>query len=201
VVPSTPHSLYTITIHTNPPVLPTIPTRHTSKTHETQAHTKHTSHKSPIIPQPYTTRHTLIAFHTSSYSQSCRNITTPTRHRHTNPTQTHTHKHTPHSPKDDLAPTHTHTTPNHPRSHCLAGILQDPCSHCLHSTPLSHRLGGQQLGLTPKLLRLNTRPLLVNVCVTALYYCERKPPAYQGCTCVYTGVIPCSCAHVCVCVE
>jgi hypothetical protein len=106
--PLTPHSLYTITIHTNQPVLPTIPTQHTPETHtKTQPHTKHTSHKSPIIPPPYTTSHTLIVFHTSSYSQSCHNITTPTHHRHTNPTQTHTPTNTPHSPKDNLAPTHT----------------------------------------------------------------------------------------------
>jgi hypothetical protein len=121
---STPHPLYTITIHTNQPVLPTIPTRHTPETHETQTHTKHTSHKSPIIPQPYTIHHTPIAFHTSPYSQSCRNIATPTHHRHTNSTQTNTHINTPHSPKDNLAQ-HTHN-PKPSRSHCLPGILQDP---------------------------------------------------------------------------
>jgi hypothetical protein len=59
----------------------------TARAQNTQKHkhTQNTSHKSPIIPQPYTTRHTLIAFHTSSYSQSCRNIATPTQNRHTNP--------------------------------------------------------------------------------------------------------------------
>jgi hypothetical protein len=87
---STPHSLYSTTICINAARQQAC--RHgTRPTHaQTESHTKHNSHKSPIIPPPYTTRHTLIALRTSLYSQSCHNIATPAQHRHTNPTQTTT---------------------------------------------------------------------------------------------------------------
>jgi hypothetical protein len=125
-----PHELARAPNHAN--------TAHQKHT-KTQPHTQHTSHNSPIIPPPYTCRHTLIAFHTSSYSQSRHTIATPTHHRHTNPTQTHMLTNTPHSPKDDLAPhTHPQTIPFPLPCRNPAG----PHAHtALHSTPLRHRLG------------------------------------------------------------
>jgi hypothetical protein len=107
---------------------------------------------------------------------------------------THTHTHT-----------HTHATPNHPVPIALQESCRTPCSHCPSLNTTAALFGGPAGGIDPETSGAKhsspSHPLLVNVCVTALYYCERKPPAYQGCTCVYTGVIPCSChgAHVCVC--
>jgi hypothetical protein len=54
----TPHLLYTITLNTNPPVLPTIPKRHTPETHEnTITHKTHfpqvTHHPTTLLHPPY----------------------------------------------------------------------------------------------------------------------------------------------------
>jgi hypothetical protein len=51
----TTHSLYTITIHTNQPVLPTIPTRHTPNKHENT--TTHKTHFPQVTHHPTTLHH------------------------------------------------------------------------------------------------------------------------------------------------
>jgi hypothetical protein len=127
VVPSTPHSLYTITIHTNQPVLQTIPARNTPENTRKHNHTQNTlptSHPSSHLPTPpaILSSHS-IHHHTHNHAiTSPRQPTTDTQTQHKH---TRLHQHTTHSPKDDLAPTHTHN-PKPSRSRCLPGILQDP---------------------------------------------------------------------------
>jgi hypothetical protein len=145
----TPHSLYTITIHTNQPVLKTIPTQHAPKTHKnTSTHkTLPTSHPSSHNPTPPA----MLSSHSIHHHTHNHAVTSPRQPKIATqtPTQTHAHKHTPHSPKDDHAPTHTQPQ-NNPVPIALQESCRTPCSHCPSLNTTEARFEGPAVGIDPE---------------------------------------------------
>jgi hypothetical protein len=174
------------------------PTNRSNMTHA--RNTRKRKHIQNTLPTSPPSSHTptppaILSSHSIHHITHNHPITSPrqpdtaiqTQHKHT-PTNT------PHSPKDDLAQhTQPQTIPFPLPSRNPAG----PHAHTAFTQHHYRTVWGPAGVIDPE---TSGAKLLVNVCVSELsgYYCKRMRPAYQGCTCVYTCVIPCSCAHVCV---